>query len=72
MKQWNYSKLFITFSLLAAVLLSGCSMMGGNKLSVDDCWPNYTLDDGQKLLGNNNYPAISYSGDRQNPRTVEN
>jgi exo-beta-1,3-glucanase (GH17 family) len=32
----------------------------------------YILDNGQKLLGNNNYPAISYSGDRKNPRTLEN
>ena len=30
------------------------------------------LDNGEKLLGNNDYPAISYSGDRSNPRTVEN
>jgi exo-beta-1,3-glucanase (GH17 family) len=46
--------------------------MGDKKLSTDDCWPNYTLYTGEKLLGNNTYPAISYSGDRKNPRTLEN
>ena len=33
---------------------------------------NYRLDNGQMLLGNNNYPAISYSGDRTVVRTNEN
>ena len=33
---------------------------------------NYILDNGQKLLGNNNYPAISYSGDRTVARSTEN
>ncbi len=30
------------------------------------------LDNGQKLLGNTNYPAICYSGHRKIPRSVEN
>lgn len=31
----------------------------------------HTLEDGQQLLGNSNYPAICYSGYRKNPRSVE-
>ena len=38
-------------------------MIGDKTMSVDDCWPNYIIDNGEKLLGNNNYPAISYSGE---------
>jgi exo-beta-1,3-glucanase (GH17 family) len=72
MKQWNFSKLTVALLVFATVLLGGCSLTGEKKMTVDDCWPNYILDNGQKLLGNNNYPAISYSGDRENPRTVEN
>jgi exo-beta-1,3-glucanase (GH17 family) len=33
---------------------------------------HYNLDKGQKLLGNNTYPAICYSGYRTGTRTVEN
>ena len=36
------------------------------------CYPNYTLENGELLLGNNNYRAISYSGDRTVARTTEN
>ena len=53
----------------------GCSNAGSesnNQTKPSHCWLNYILDNGQKLLGNNNYPAISYSGDRKNPRTLEN
>ena len=34
--------------------------------------PNYLLENGQFLLGNPNYPAMSYSGDRTIKRTAEN
>ncbi len=34
--------------------------------------PTHILDNGQKLLGNANYPAICYSGHRKTARTVEN
>ncbi len=34
--------------------------------------PNCKLPNGQFLLGNNNYPAISYSGDRKVDRTADN
>jgi glucosylceramidase len=34
--------------------------------------PNIELPNGQRLLGNNAYPAMSYSGDRTVARTVEN
>lgn len=34
--------------------------------------PRNTLPNGEKLLGNSKYPAVCYSGYRQNPRTPEN
>ena len=34
--------------------------------------PSGCLENGQKLLGNNRYPAICYSGHRRIPRSVEN
>ena len=61
----------LLLSVLLTALLSSC-FLAGSERSASDCWPNYTLDNGQKLLGNNNYPAISYSGDRTSARTVEN
>lgn len=61
----------LLLSVLLTALLSSCSL-AGNEPSVSDCYPNYILDNGQKLLGNNNYPAISYSGDRTSARTVDN
>jgi exo-beta-1,3-glucanase (GH17 family) len=73
MKQWKDSKSFVLLliSVVLTVCLSGYSSTS-NKLSGDDCRPNYTLDNGQKLLGNNNYMAVSYSGYRTRTRTVEN
>ena len=53
------------------VCLSACSTTATEQ-SVPGCHQNYILDNGQKLLGNNNYPAISYSGHRKTARTVEN
>lgn len=61
--------------LLVCLTAVGCSNADTAAKAATDpsaCWPNYSLDNGQKLLGNNNYPAISYSGDRKNPRTLEN
>ena len=40
--------------------------------TVPNCYANYKLDNGRKLLGNNNYPAFSYSGYRTEIRKVEN
>ena len=53
------------------VCLSACSAME-DKPSGSGGYSNYTLDNGQKLLGNNDYPAISYSGHRKIPRSVAN
>ena len=42
------------------------------KAAVSDCLSNYILDNGNCLLGNNHYPAISYSGYRTVTRTAQN
>jgi hypothetical protein len=58
----------------AAVLivsLSACSATE-TAISASGRNGNYILENGQKLLGNNNYPAISYSGYRKTTRTVKN
>ena len=53
------------------LLLSAC---GQDKTapSADESLPNEALGNGQKLLGNSNYPAIAYSGHRKDIRSVEN
>ncbi len=71
-----FSRKFQLLSLLICLAAGvGCSnsiALADTKKDVSHCYPNYILENGQKLLGNNNYPAISYSGDRKNPRTLEN
>jgi len=54
---------------MLAVCISSCSTKP--EKAVEDSG-NCILDNGQKLLGNNNYPAISYSGDRTVARSVDN
>jgi len=69
------NKMLSALFLLFFAGMIGCSNAGTAAKAAADpsaCWGNYILDNGQKLLGNNNYPAISYSGDRKNPRTLEN
>ena len=61
--------------LLICIVLTGCLNSISNVYESNDpsyCYPNYILDNGQKLLGNNDYPAISYSGHRKVERTMEN
>jgi len=53
------------------ISLSACSVIGTYP-AASECNGNYILKNGQKLLGNSNYPAISYSGHRKTARTVEN
>ena len=55
---------------LMACLSSGFAISAVKPVSDDP--ENVILDNGQKLLGNNTYPAISYSGHRKIPRSVEN
>ncbi len=71
----NLSRKIQALALLICLTATGCS----NSVSrielpknASHCYQNYVLENGQKLLGNNNYLAISYSGDRKNPRTLEN
>ena len=73
MNQRNSSTqiIFLLLFLTLTVCLSSCVPAETEK-AASHCYANYTLDNGQKLLGNNNYPAISYSGDRTVARTVEN
>ncbi len=61
----------LLLSSMLTVCLSSCFPAETEK-AASNCYPNYTLDNGQKLLGNNNYPAISYSGDRTKSRTAAN
>lgn len=56
----------------AAGLIICLSSCAANPTSASSIYPNCILDNGQTLLGNNNYPAISYSGHRKTARTVEN
>lgn len=57
--------------LCLALFLSSCAKEK-TEPTADDCFPNTTLENGQTLLGNNNYPAIAYSGHRKTVRSVEN
>ncbi len=41
-------------------------------ITAETCHPNYLLGNGEYLLGNNHYPAMSYSGDRTMNRTLDN
>ena len=59
--------LFICFNLICSADAIALVEKDGSY-----CYPNYTLDNGQLLLGNNHYAAISYSGYRTTTRTVEN
>ena len=54
-----------------AVCALSCRALETNR-SASVCYSNYILDNGQKLLGNANYPAICYSGHRMQTRTVGN
>ena len=66
-----YSKIVcFCVCLISACLLCSCRIEG--VISRSPSYPNYTLDNGHTLLGNNEYPAISYSGYRTVNRTVEN
>ena len=61
--------------LAAAACLSGglrAASASENVQAESGCLKNYVLENGQELLGNINYPAISYSGHRKIPRSVEN
>jgi exo-beta-1,3-glucanase (GH17 family) len=68
----NYLKIFFLSVILA---MMGCSKTDSSlkaNQAVTDDHSNYRLDNGQLLLGNKNYPAISYSGDRTVARTIDN
>lgn len=75
MNRKHFSRYFQILSLRAFYSLIGLMSsvcLGDMEKSASTCYPNYILENGQKLLGNNHYPAISYSGDRKNPRTLAN
>ncbi|MDF7798288.1 hypothetical protein P4C99_02365 [Pontiellaceae bacterium B1224] len=61
-----------TIPMAFAALLSLIVCQNSGCAATTDYSGNYMLDNGEKLLGNNNYPAISYSGHRKTTRTVEN
>jgi exo-beta-1,3-glucanase (GH17 family) len=71
MKTRKSSILFISTLL---ILLCGCrdSSFAMASRPVAGSGGNYILDNGDRLLGSNKYPAISYSGHRKNPRSVGN
>ena len=68
MKTQLLLKILAIISILMCAALGGCD--NAKNLSVTDS--NCKLANGQLLLGNNNYLAISYSGDRAVERTVHN
>ena len=75
MKKKLLLKLLVAISVLICAVPAGCFDADSYDSRVKDpsaTYSNYRLDNGQMLLGNNNYPAISYSGDRAVVRTVEN
>ncbi len=62
-----------TFFMAICLAISGCTnCCAATKIDASHCYPNYILDNGQELLGNNQYPAISYSGYRTTTRTAAN
>lgn len=75
-KKRSLSIFFLFLFLFVCLSLSGCSKSitsaKTEKAAVSDCRPNYNLDNGERLLGNNKYPAISYSGFRMSTRTADN
>jgi exo-beta-1,3-glucanase (GH17 family) len=61
--------------LLPCLVLTTCfgaSFTSAESISESTCYDNYQLDNGELLLGNNKYPAVSYSGDRTVTRSMEN
>lgn len=75
MKERPFLKCFQILSILMCLFIIGCrdsnSGLSMEKHTTQN-YPNYTLDNGEGLLGNNNYQAISYSGYRTSTRTAEN
>lgn len=75
MKKKLFSRYLQILSLLICFVLIGCLNSNSSvpmKKDITRYHPNYILDNGEILLGNNNYPAISYSGYRTRTRTVKN
>jgi exo-beta-1,3-glucanase (GH17 family) len=75
MKKRLLLRCFQILSLLMCLSLTGCSNSicpAKTKNAASDCCSNYILDNGERLLGNNDYPAISYSGYRTLTRTAQN
>jgi exo-beta-1,3-glucanase (GH17 family) len=75
MKRRLLSRRFQILSQLVCLGLMGCSSSvypAKSKKAASDCYSNYVLGNGHRLLGNNDYPAISFSGYRTLARTVEN
>ena len=75
MKKRLLLRCFQILSLLMCLSLTGCSNSicpAKTKDAASDCCSNYILDNGERLLGNNDYPAISYSGYRTLTRTAQN
>lgn len=75
MRKTLLSKLVIIIVVFLCAAITSCTGPNSYDGRAKDplaTYFNYRLDNGQLLLGNNNYPAISYSGDRAVNRTIEN
>ena len=75
MKKRLYTRFLLVLSIVIYLEPLGCTnAASAEKMDKSDsiCYANYSLENGQKLLGNNDYPAISYSGYRTASRTAEN
>jgi exo-beta-1,3-glucanase (GH17 family) len=60
------------FLILIAVGFLTAASFSGKEKNMSHGYANYIIDNGQKLLGKNDYPAISYSGYRTASRTDKN
>ncbi len=65
-------KAIFPLACVAVALCAATDSAFAEPITVSTCHPNYQLDNGELLLGNNKYPAMSYSGDRTSARSSEN
>ena len=75
MKKTLSPKFVIIIVVFLCTAITSCTSQSSEYAARKDpsiTYSNYRLDNGQLLLGNSNYPAISYSGDRTVNRTTEN
>jgi len=68
----KYQQLLILLACISVTGWANSDAKSTQQKDISHCYQNYKLENGEYLLGNNSYPAISYSADRTVKRTWEN